>query len=81
MLNDAARSFAREFVLNGSYLPRSIRTWCGVVFAIGVLTFQGPIVDGVMQASATMTDRFVHQMQPVIDDIATPSVPSSAPAP
>jgi len=81
MIGDIISAFTREFVQNGSLLPRAAKTAAGVVFAFCCLFYGGPVAQGVGQAGAEKAKQMMKLFQPMIDNIGERAVPASTPTP
>lgn len=81
VIGDIISAFTREFVQNGSFLPKAAKTAAGVVFAFCCLFYGGPVAHGVAQAGAEKAQQMMELFQPMIDNIGERAVPTSTATP
>ena len=73
MFSDVVSGFAREYVQVGEWLPKAVRPFFGIVFAISAVVFHDAVAAGVLAAANEMTTRWMEILQPVIDNIVNAS--------
>ena len=81
MIGDIISAFTREFVQNGSFLPKAARTTAGLIFAVCCIFYSGPVAQGVAQAGEEKAKQMMELFQPMIDNIGERAVPTSTTTP